>query len=422
MKILADRFAPVPVHELNDMLNEVELNTDKNFRICVAICHFTNFKRSITIGDEKYFTGDSIAVATETIADMADISRSRCNEKLILFEQKGILKRKRVGHKFSYRLKFWQDLENEKKGVTLAVTSERNSKGNSKGNSKRNSSDETVTLAVTPTVTQTDTSEGTHREKRKENPPLKSPEKENDDDESSKDDASVGGGFIKSKSSEYLQRFRQVFSPDEQINASRHRQWFNAMKKVVSYVFDDSRMVKTFGDVREDKVVWVMDRVFRYYEGSGNPPQWPGFIMQNGLSVVNDFISQAIQRDKPIEHPEPLPKLTKEEKETRVENMQQLRKDVRETTGVEVASLPVVEDEIEGQEQVVKTSAMLAMDLMPLADTLAEHLDSKPHERIDCVKNLRPDIEWAVYDTSPGVILRAINLVLYESGHKKPVN
>ena len=144
MKILADRFAPVPVHELNDMLNEVELNTDKNFRICVAICHFTNFKRSISIGDEKYFPGDSIAVATETIADMSDISRSRCNEKLILFEKEGILKRKRVGHKFSYRLKFWQDLENEKKGVTLAVTSERNSKGNSKGNSKRNSSDETV--------------------------------------------------------------------------------------------------------------------------------------------------------------------------------------------------------------------------------------------------------------------------------------
>ena len=126
------------------------------------------------------------------------------------------------------------------------------------------------------------------------------------------------------------------------------------------------------------------------------------------------FISLVVDREKPIERPEPEPEISEEERKRRIEKMRNVRKELGFDDEVVIE-----EEDTEPKEPLIKVAEALSLELMPFADGLAESMDKRPHERIEDVKAL-VDMDWDTY--TPGVILRAIDIALFESGHKKPVN
>ena len=408
-----EKTAVIPYDRRLDVLKAKKLLNPPNVALFDVIFNWIDFRKAVRIGKERYYSGWTQLVSQQEIGNTIGASREWVSMRLKVFEDKGIIKIQRVGSLFRYRVRVYPDALKEKR--ELEKEPEKTEKeGVSKSNTVSNANSENISQRCENISQKCE-----NISHIQEGPEIKTPLPPTDShkkDQSKSETSSRKGFSKKGITSEMLAKFIETFSSEKPDN-TQQRRWYGAMSKLVSKVDSDVRMVKQFPEDtdRFPKVRDVIGRSLRHYEQSSDPPQWPGYLLEMGYEVVSNFIALVIEREKPIERPEAKPELSEEERQEVQKNFKELRKELGFDDEV------VIEEDTptEPTESKTKSAQKLSVVLMPMIDTLAEQMDGRPHERIEQAKELIPDI---VEQHTPGVVLRAIDIALFESGHKKPVN
>ena len=411
-------FIPIPRDSVKEMFENVGLSFSQNVGYCVAIGHYLNRKRRVKIGNDEYPSGWSIPVADETIASVMGLARSTVCDKLNLLEEKKILEVKDG----CYRFKYWTEWLKIARNPELKPTTENDEIIYEETDSNPNTNSDTNSDSNSDTNSDTNSDMVSEsRQKKSESRQKKSESRhvvEALDDSSryppnppthhNHDHTSGNEGGVKELIQESLTSFCEVFAPNEKLDGKKKKRWVDAVRDLISYITGDTRIVKVFDE--SDRLVqakWVIHKVFKFFETDGFPPQWPGYILERRKDVVDDFIAQAVGKNKPYKPPPEIVEQTPEQKQANIENMGKLREALGITDEPEPKLEPVKQPK---QHESVSVAARLASELGAVAGELIPMGEAHSYERILHTKTLLPDVEWDQY--TDGVILRAVDIAL----------
>ena len=112
-RLLADRFAPVPLKELVSLLDGVGLNNEIDFKVCVALCYNIDKERLVYLNGAEFYSGWTLPIGLDTIADMYGLARETVSRHVAVLIKNGVMQRDRVGRCYCYRLALWSQLESQ---------------------------------------------------------------------------------------------------------------------------------------------------------------------------------------------------------------------------------------------------------------------------------------------------------------------